>query len=138
MITILEEAESFIRAQELCATAKKGRDEEDGQNHKKKEGKKGGTWYVASSSKDGNSQSRKREFNNGPKFEYTKDLFPVFKEIRSKVDIDDPTPLRSAPEERDPNKYCHFHKAIGHHTNDCFNLKRVWIHWMPKGRLVST
>ena len=51
------------------------------------------------------------------------------------MDIDDPPPLRSAPEERDPNKYCYFHKDTGHHANDRFHLKRVIDSLDAKGKI---
>ncbi|KAD3337495.1 hypothetical protein E3N88_33015 [Mikania micrantha] len=35
-----------------------------------------------------------------------------------------PKPLSKVASERNPTKYCDFHGETGHHTNDCFQLKK--------------
>ena len=94
-----------------------------------------GRTKVESSSKGGNFQGRKRKFNIEHKVELTKDLNTIFKEVRNKIDIEDPPPLRTPKEDRDQNKYCWFHKDVGHHTNDCFNLRRTLESLALKGKI---
>jgi hypothetical protein len=35
-----------------------------------------------------------------------------------------PKPMTEPPGDRGSNKFCDFHGDVGHHTNDCFQLKK--------------
>ncbi|XP_060968694.1 uncharacterized protein LOC133036199 [Cannabis sativa] len=42
---------------------------------------------------------------------------------KAQVAFGKPEPLRNARRKRDPNRYCKFHKNIGHTTNECHQFK---------------
>ncbi|XP_024022056.1 uncharacterized protein LOC112091801 [Morus notabilis] len=46
-----------------------------------------------------------------------------------------PEPMRSDPSRRNQKKYCRFHGDVGHHTNDCANLKDEIERVIREGRL---
>ncbi|GMN66700.1 hypothetical protein TIFTF001_035760 [Ficus carica] len=43
--------------------------------------------------------------------------------VSSKGLLRDPRPIRTDRTRRNPNKYCHFHKDVGHETKDCIQLR---------------
>ena len=58
-------------------------------------------------------------------------------EIKDKFEFKKPQPLRGPAKYRNKNKYCHYHKDVGHDTNDCINLKRLLDKLAEKGMLNS-
>ena len=56
-------------------------------------------------------------------------------EIKDKFEFEKPQPLRGSAQYRNKNKYCHYHKDVGHDTNDCINLKRLLDKLADKGLL---
>ena len=58
-------------------------------------------------------------------------------EIKDKFEFEKPQPLRGPAQYRNKNKYCHYHKDVGHDTNDCINLKRLLDKLAEKGMLNS-
>src|SRR6187397_1548966 len=56
-------------------------------------------------------------------------------EIKDKFEFEKPQPLRGPAQYRNKNKYCHYHKDVGHDTNDCINLKRLLDKLSEKGML---
>ncbi|GMN38363.1 hypothetical protein TIFTF001_007585 [Ficus carica] len=47
----------------------------------------------------------------------------VLYQVSSKGLLRDPRPIRTDRTRRNPNKYCHFHKDVGHETKDCIQLR---------------
>ncbi|XP_021722578.1 uncharacterized protein LOC110690061 [Chenopodium quinoa] len=58
-------------------------------------------------------------------------------EIKDKFEFEKPQPLRGPAQYRNKKKYCHYHKDVGHNTNDCINLKRLLDKLAEKGMLNS-
>ena len=58
-------------------------------------------------------------------------------EIKDKFEFESPKPLRSPARFRNKDKYCHYHKDVGHNTNDCHNRKRLLDKLAEKGMLNS-
>ncbi|XP_021775992.1 uncharacterized protein LOC110739817 [Chenopodium quinoa] len=46
-------------------------------------------------------------------------------EIKDRVSIEKPTPVKGSAKNRNKNNHCHYHEDIGHDTNECYNLKRL-------------
>ncbi|GMN59080.1 hypothetical protein TIFTF001_028166 [Ficus carica] len=47
----------------------------------------------------------------------------VLYQVSGKGLLRDPRPIRTDQTRRNPNKYCHFHKDVGHETKDCIQLR---------------
>ncbi|GMN45070.1 hypothetical protein TIFTF001_014262 [Ficus carica] len=47
----------------------------------------------------------------------------VLYQVSSKGLLRDPRPIQTDRTRRNPNKYCHFHKDVGHKTKDCIQLR---------------
>ncbi|XP_021749048.1 uncharacterized protein LOC110714805 [Chenopodium quinoa] len=60
-----------------------------------------------------------------------------FKFDLDKFEFEKPQPLRGPAQYRNKNKYFHYHKDVGHDTNDCINLKRLLDKLAEKGMLNS-
>lgn len=136
----LKEAELFIHASEICSSSNREprrADEVKSDNYgKKKEPRKNETWEVRNAKKY-QSDSRKRERTDEGEFEYSKDLHSILMEVKGKLDIADPPPMRAPTETHDKTKFCHFRKDIGHETNNCRFLKRSLDGLAAKGTLNS-
>ncbi|XP_021720012.1 uncharacterized protein LOC110687695 [Chenopodium quinoa] len=88
---------------------------------KKEEKKRKEVWTV----EEGPSKSKKAKKGYEPKFEYNTDCYSILMEIKDRLKFDKPHPMKGPVRFRDKNKYCHFHKDVGHETNDCINLKKL-------------
>ncbi|XP_056685952.1 uncharacterized protein [Spinacia oleracea] len=113
MAEVLDKAEAFIHATEICSASKDGKAGEatDSSGKKEKIHRKvprvNGTWALS-----------KEHDTNSPGF-----------------DLERPFPMKSPAESRDPNLYCQFHEDIGHDTEDCRSLKRALDGLASKGHL---
>ncbi|PON38222.1 hypothetical protein TorRG33x02_345630 [Trema orientale] len=61
-----------------------------------------------------------------PKQNYTPLNTPreqIMIQIEGKNMLKAPLPMRAPPEKRNMNKYCRFHKELGHKTSECHHLK---------------
>ena len=58
-------------------------------------------------------------------------------EIKDRLKLDKPLPMKVPARFRDKSKYCHFHKDIGHGTNDCISLKKLLDQLAAEGHLNS-
>ena len=47
----------------------------------------------------------------------------------------EPAPLKTDPQHRNRNRYCHYHKDHGHDTSDCYELKDKIEELIQKGEL---
>ena len=138
---VLREAEAYIEAADFCSLTKaeapaKGAEKKPSQQDsagQKKEGKKRKEVWVA----DGQPQKSKKVKAYEPQFEFNKDCYSILMEIKDKFEFEKPQPLRGPAQYRNKNKYCHYHKDVGHDTNDCINLKRLLDKLAEKGMLNS-
>lgn len=60
-----------------------------------------------------------------PVYEFNKDFYSISMEIKDRIKLDKPQPLRGPARFIDKRKFCHYHNEIGHDTNDCLTLK--WL-----------
>ncbi|XP_021714868.1 uncharacterized protein LOC110682831 [Chenopodium quinoa] len=138
---VLREAEAYIEAADFCSLTKseapaKGAEKKPSQQDsadQKKEGKKRKEVWVA----DAQPQKSKKVKAYEPQFEFNKDCYSILMEIKDKFEFEKPQPLRGSAQYRNKNKYCHYHKDVGHDTNDCINLKRLLDKLAEKGMLNS-
>ncbi|XP_056697853.1 uncharacterized protein [Spinacia oleracea] len=142
MAEVLDEAEAFIHASEICSVPKEPRGSDTAEPEAKKEkfGKKtrpNGTWAIAKESDRvlaAAGQKRSRTYGR-ERFEYNTDLYTILMGVGSKFEIDRPFPMKSPPESRDPKLYYHFHSDIGHDTKECKSLNRALDGLAAKGFL---
>ncbi|XP_056688299.1 uncharacterized protein [Spinacia oleracea] len=141
MDEVLDEAEAFIHATEICSASKDGRIGEatDSSGKKDKIDRKAprvnGTWAL-SKEHDNNSPGHKRERPQEREyFEYNTDLLTILKDVGTRYDLERPFPMKSPVESRDPKLYCQFHEDIGHETKNCRSLKRALDDLASKGHL---
>ncbi|XP_021749391.1 uncharacterized protein LOC110715125 [Chenopodium quinoa] len=138
---VLREAEAYIEAADFCLLTKseapaKGAEKKLSQQDsagQKKEGKKRKEVWVA----DAQPQKSKKVKTYEPQYEFNKDCFSILMEIKDKFEFEKPQPLRGLSQYMNKNKYCHYHKGVGHDTNDCINLKRLLDKLAEKGMLNS-
>ncbi|CAL1358974.1 unnamed protein product [Linum trigynum] len=65
-----------------------------------------------------------RPTSRGPFAEYTDTLKNILQHVKEKgYHIRWPGPMRGQPNERNLDRYCDFHREVGHHTADCYQLK---------------
>ncbi|XP_056695357.1 uncharacterized protein [Spinacia oleracea] len=129
MAEVLDEAEAFIHATEICSASKYGRTGEakDSSGKKDKIDRKAprvnGTWALLKEH-DTNSPGHKRERPQEREyFEYNTDLLTILKDAGTRFDLERPFPMKSPAESRDSKLYCQFHEDIGHDTKNCRSLK---------------
>ncbi|XP_021737598.1 uncharacterized protein LOC110704128 [Chenopodium quinoa] len=139
---VLREAEAYIEAAEFCSLTKseapaKGAEKKQSSQQdsagQKKEGKKRKEVWVA----DGQPQKSKKVKTYEPQYKFNKDCYSILMEIKDKFKFKKTQPLRGPAQYRNKNKYCHYHKDVGHDTNDCINLKRLLDKLAEKGMLNS-
>ncbi|XP_021728789.1 uncharacterized protein LOC110695870 [Chenopodium quinoa] len=139
---VLREAEAYIEAADFCSLTKsevpamgaeKKQSSHQDSADQKKEGKKIKEFWVA----DGQPQKSKKVKTYEPQFEFNKDCYSILMEIKDKFEFEKPQPVRGPTQYRNKNKYCHYHKDVGHDTNDCINLKRLLDKLDEKGMLNS-
>ncbi|XP_021840268.2 uncharacterized protein [Spinacia oleracea] len=140
MAEVLDEAEAFIHATEICSASKDGKTGEatDSPGKKDKIDRKAprvnGTWAL--SKEHDNSPRHKRERPQEREyFEYNTDLLTILKDVGTRFDLERPFPMKSPAESRDPKMYCQFHEDIGHDTKNCRSLKRALDGLASKGHL---
>ncbi|XP_056695774.1 uncharacterized protein [Spinacia oleracea] len=132
MAKVLDEAEAFIHATEICSVPKEPRGSDIAEPAAKKENfekksRPNGTWAIAKESDrapGAAGQKRSRTYDR-ERFEYNTDMYTILMDVGSKYEIDRPFPMKSPPESRDPKMYCHFYGDIGHDTKECKSLKRA-------------
>ena len=86
--------------------------------------------------KDSDSSPKK---NQGPRFtEYARLNAPrsqILLDIEKKKDFRWPEPLRGDPAKRNKDRYCRFHKDVGHDTDDCRQFKDEIEFLIHQGKL---
>ena len=132
---ILVEAESYIHATEICSATKPDKKDSarPGEGGQKKEEKKKQVWTVEDGQKGQKPPKKRRAYEAA--YEFNKEPHAILMEIKDKFDFEAPQPLRGSAKHRNTNKYCHYHKDVGHDTNDCFNLKKLLDRLAAKGML---
>ncbi|CAL1400208.1 unnamed protein product [Linum trigynum] len=71
-----------------------------------------------------NDMGRQAPRGAGPFAEYNDTLKNVLQHVKDKgYHIRWPGPMRGQPNERNLDRYCDFHREIGHYTADCYQLK---------------
>ncbi|XP_021866425.2 uncharacterized protein [Spinacia oleracea] len=141
MAEVLDEAEAFIHATEICSASRDGKAGEatDSSGKKEKMDRKvprvNGTWAL-SKEHDTNSPGQKRgRLQEREYFEYNTDLLTILVDVGTRFDLERPFPMKSPAESRDPKLYCQFHEDIGHDTKDCRSLKKALDGLASKGHL---
>ncbi|XP_021739771.1 uncharacterized protein LOC110706178 [Chenopodium quinoa] len=139
---VLREAEAYIEAANFCSLTKskvpakgaeKKQSSQQNSAEQNKEGKKRKEVGVA----DGQPQKSKKVWMYERQYQFNKDCYSFLMEIKDKFEFEKPQPLRGPAQYRNKNKYCHYHKDVGHDTNDCINLKRLLDMLAEKGMLNS-
>ena len=102
-------------------------------NEKKEEKKRNDVWTVD----DEPSKKKKKVRSYDPKYEFKTDCYSILMEIKDRLKFDKPQPMKGPVKFRDRSKYCHFHKDVGHNTNDCINLKKLLDKLAAEGHLDS-
>lgn len=69
--------------------------------------------------------------------DFNKDPYSILMEIKDKFEFEAPQLLRGPLKLRNKDKYCRYHKDLGHDTNECNNLKRLLDKLAQKGMLDS-
>ncbi|XP_056688656.1 uncharacterized protein [Spinacia oleracea] len=141
MAEVLDKAEAFIHATEICSASKDGKAGEATDSSRKKEmidrkvPRVNGTWALSKEC-DTNSPGQKRgRPQEREYFEYNTDLLTLLVDVGTRFDLERPFPMKSPPESRDLKLYCQFHEDIGHDTKDCRCLKRALAGLASKGHL---
>ncbi|XP_021740859.1 uncharacterized protein LOC110707158 [Chenopodium quinoa] len=139
---LLREAESYIEAADFCSLTKseepaKGAEKKQPSRQdsvgKKKKGsnKRKEVWVV-----DCQQTKSKKAKTYEPQHEY-KDYYSILMEIKDNFEFEKPQPLRGPAQYINKNKYYHYHKDVGHDTNDYNHLKRLLDKLAEKGMLNS-
>ena len=137
---VLREAEAYIEAADFCSLTKseqpaKGAEKKQSSQQdsagRTREGNKRKEIWVAEDKQPKSKKSKTYE----PQYEFNKDGYSILMEIKDKFEFEKPQPLRGSAQYRNKNKYCHYHKDVGHDTNDCINLKRLLDKLADKGLL---
>ncbi|XP_021717458.1 uncharacterized protein LOC110685268 [Chenopodium quinoa] len=137
------EAETYIQAVDLCHMGKQGdqkrSEKKEGRSQKAapKEEKKRKDVWMADSTSQPPSKKRKEFTPYSPKYEFNKDNHTIFKEVKGRLSLEKPTPMKGDPSKRNQGKHCHFHDDDGHETNECISLKRLLDQLAEKGDLDS-
>ncbi|XP_021729771.1 vitellogenin-1-like [Chenopodium quinoa] len=128
----LMEAEAYIQAMELCAVKipseyKKAdkRQSRPTQPAKKEERKRKEVWAAEPACQPSQKKGRRSD-PYIPKYEFTKDCTSLLKEVRDRLKLEKPAAMKSPVSSRDKSKYCHFHEDVGHDTEGCFSLRRLF------------
>ncbi|XP_021728738.1 uncharacterized protein LOC110695819 [Chenopodium quinoa] len=136
-------ADAYIKATELCNISKQSdsrrsdkKKSRSSQPAKKEEKKRKQVWVAETSEQP--SLKKKREAKMySPKYEFNKDYYSILMEIKDRVSIEKPDPMKGSAKNRNKNKYCHYHEDISHDTNECYNLKGLLDRLADKGVLKS-
>ena len=135
----LIEAEAYIQATDLCTMK-----QSDGKRFDKREGrqkqssnkdeKRKGVWAADSSKQP--AQKKKKEFKPySPKYAFNKDNQFILKEIKGRISIEKPVPMKGSANSRNQEKFCDYHEDVGHHTNECISLMRYLDRLAEQGDL---
>ncbi|XP_056685810.1 uncharacterized protein [Spinacia oleracea] len=141
MAEVLDKAEAFIHAMDICSVSKDGKAGEATDSSRKKERtdwkitRVNGTWAL-SKEQDSTSTGQKRGRPQEKEFfEYNTDLLTILVDVGTIFNLERPFPLKSPAESQDPKLYFQFHEDIGHDTKDCRSLKRDQDGLASKGHL---
>ncbi|XP_024021322.1 uncharacterized protein LOC112091560 [Morus notabilis] len=101
------------------------------QDGKKRRGRGSGDKQSALAPTTPEAKKPRQEENRKPRpfqrydsyHELTVGVEEVFNQVGRGNLLRRPEPMRSDPSQRNQKKYCSFHGNVGHHTNDCTNLK---------------
>ncbi|XP_021739691.1 uncharacterized protein LOC110706082 [Chenopodium quinoa] len=125
------DAETYIQAVDLCHMGKQGdqkrseKKESRSQKAAPKEDKKRKDVWMADSTGQPSSKKRKEFTPYSPKYEFNKDNHAILKEVKGRLSLEKPAPMKGDPSKRNQDKHCHFHDDVGHETNECISLKRL-------------
>ncbi|XP_021737540.1 uncharacterized protein LOC110704061 [Chenopodium quinoa] len=137
---VLREAEACIEVADFCSLtkaevpAKKKQSSQKDLAGKKKEGKKKRKEIWVSD--DLETKSKKPQTYK-PQYEFNKDSYSNLIEIKDDFEFEKPTSMRGSVQYTNKSKYWHYHKDVGHDTNECNNLKRLLDKLAEKGMLNS-
>ncbi|XP_024028499.1 uncharacterized protein LOC112093727 [Morus notabilis] len=144
---------SYINAEEADANdpehrSNKNKGTEQGPTPVKHDGKKrqgggNGNKQPASTSNTPETKKPRQEENRKPRpfqrYDSYHELIVGAEEVFNQVSrgnlLRRPEPMRSDPSRRNQKKYCRFHGDVGHHTNDCADLKDEIERVIRDGRL---
>ncbi|KAD4983228.1 hypothetical protein E3N88_19899 [Mikania micrantha] len=71
-----------------------------------------------------NSRTQEDDKDRGQFTALTKSPKEILATEEARFSFRPPKPLPKSATERNPNRFCDFHGDTGHHTNDCFQLKK--------------
>ncbi|XP_021722591.1 uncharacterized protein LOC110690073 [Chenopodium quinoa] len=137
------ESKTYIQAVDLCHMGKQGdqkrseKKESRSQKAAPKEDKKRKDVWMVDSTGQPPSKKRKEFTPYSPKYEFNKDNHAIFKEVKGRLSLEKPAPMKGDPSKRNQGKHCHFHDDVGHETNKCISLKRLLDQLAEKGVLDS-
>ncbi|XP_021775720.1 uncharacterized protein LOC110739572 [Chenopodium quinoa] len=138
----LMEAEAYIQAIELCAVKipsefkKADKRESRPTQPAKKKSKRKEVWAAELAGQPSQKKGRRSD-PYVPKYEFTKDCTSILKEVRDRLKLEKPATMKSPVNSRDKSKYCHFHEDVGHDTEGCFSLRRLFDRLADEGALKS-
>ncbi|XP_021846488.1 uncharacterized protein [Spinacia oleracea] len=141
MAEVLDEAEAFIHATEICSASKDGKTGEatDSSGKKEKIDRKAprvnGTWALSKEHNTNSPGQKRGRPQEREYFEYNTDLLTILVDVGTRFDLERPFPMKSPAGSRDPKLYCQFHEDIGHDIKDCRSLKRALDGLASKGYL---
>ncbi|XP_024027647.1 uncharacterized protein LOC112093446 [Morus notabilis] len=146
-------AQGYINAEEVDANdpehrSNKNKGTEQGSTLAKRDGKKrrgGGSGDKQPSSTSNTPETKKprQKENRKPRpfqrydfyHELTIGAEEVFNQVGRGNLLHRPEPMKPDPSRRNQKKYCRFHGDVGHHTNDCADLKDEIKRVIREGRL---
>ncbi|XP_024017308.1 uncharacterized protein LOC112090382 [Morus notabilis] len=149
----LTRAQGYINAEEADANdpdhrSNKGKGAEQGSAPSKQDGKKrrgGGSRDKQPTPTQGAPEAKKprQEDTRRPRLfqkygtyhELTAGVEEIFNQIGRGNLLHRPEPMKSDPNRRNQKKFCRFHGEVGHHTNDCADLKDEIERIIREGRL---
>ena len=138
----MAEAERYIQAFEFTTQEGKTDSRQPDRNSgskpepsapKPEEKKRKEIWTV-----DGEPPKKKKKvMSYESKYEFNSDCYSILMDIKDRLQFEKPPPMKGPTRFRDKSKYCHFHKDIGHETNDCISLKKLLDKLAADGHLNS-
>ncbi|XP_024018771.1 uncharacterized protein LOC112090818 [Morus notabilis] len=149
----LARAQGYINAEEADANdpehrSNKNKGTEQGSTPAKQDGKKhrgegsGDKQPAATSNAPEAKKPRQEENCKPPLFqrydfyhELTVGVEEVFNQVGRENLLRRPEPMRTDPSRRNQKKFCRFHGDVGHHTNDCADLKDEIERVIREGKL---
>lgn len=131
MADVLDEAEAFIHATEICSVPKYQKATDLTSTSKSQRDsqvvRSNAIWAIdREQNKMTTAKGKKRGRHVGKKqYEYNTHLRTILMDVGRRIEIDRPFLMKLPVERRDSKLFCQFHDDIGHDTKDCRNLIRA-------------